>query len=270
MLDTGHFQAYITNTGSCVCGFSNLPRHSGLFYATLSHLCVYFSSALVTSCEDELILRSFVFLLCFLLRGPGDIGVRSSSAQLGFVKGRKFYVARLAARLGIYIPLPSLPRRETLIQLCSVELRRGANLSTPYLQRSHSRSVGARIERRRDVVLGGLPEFSRFLGAYCRFLEQRFRDRFSAPMLASDIRLVLSAASTYCYHRAFHNEQLYSRVSRRFAVCLYSPLGKDGTLDLWAIAHLPRIHLPVFCGEVDLSETFLGKIFQELCRREML
>nr|QTJ01847.1 P0 protein [Phasey bean mild yellows virus] len=270
MLDTGHFQAYISNTGSCICGFSNLPRDSRLFYATLDHLCVYFSSAPITSCEDELILRSFVFLLCFLLRGPSGIGVRSSSAQMGYVRGRKFYVARLAARLGISIPLPSLPHRFMSISLCSIEFRRGANLSTPYLQRSHSRSVGARIERRKDVVLGGLPGFTKFLGAYCRFLEQGFRDRFSAPMLVSDLRLVLSAASDYCYHREFRNEQFYSRASRRFAVRLNSTFGEDGALDLWAIAHLPRVHLPDFCGEVDLSETFLGKIFQELCRREML
>nr|QDL88267.1 P0 protein [Phasey bean mild yellows virus] len=270
MLDTGYFQAYISNTGSCVCGFSNLPRHSGLFYATLNHLCVYFSSALITSYEDELILRSFAFLLCFLLRGPSIIGVRSSSTRMGNVRSRKFYVARLAARLGIYIPLPSLPRRSMSINLCSLELKRGANLSTPYLQRSHTRSVGARIGRRKDVVLSGLPEFSKFLGVYCRFLEQGFRDRFSAPLLVSDLRVVLSAASSYCYHRAFHSEQFHSRACRRLAVYLDSALGKDGTLDLWAIAHLPRVHLSDFCGEVDLSETFLGKIFQELCRREML
>nr|UNI77223.1 MAG: PO protein [Cowpea polerovirus 2] len=255
---------HITEQGSCVTSLKRLSPQAVEYFSALAAVCQILANTDHPSSDHEFILRCFVFLLPFLLRGPSNIGVREPGDKPGLVRAQQFYAARLAARLGVYTPsLSGGLQRTVSVRLSNLEFTRDRRETTTLLQRHHARSVGARVKRRKDVLFGGERRFKQFVQTYCRFLDHECGEDLSKPLLVSDLRVVLVAAHDYSNRVAFRNQKFHPRACRRLALCLISSFGEDSALDFWVSANLPRNSFH-FHSEVVLAETFLGQELQKL------
>ncbi|AQV03234.1 P0 protein [Cowpea polerovirus 2] len=253
----------INEQGSCVTSLKRLSPRAVEYFSVLAVVCQTFLTNDYPSSDHEFILRCFVFLLPFLLRGPKNIGVRKPGDKPGLVRAKQFYAARFAARLGVYTPSLSGVQRTVSLRLSNLEFTRNRRKTTAILQRHHARSVGARIERRKDVLFGGERYFKQFVQTYCRFLDHEYGRDLSKPLLVSDLRVVLAAAHDYSLRVAFRHQEFHARACRCLALYLISSLGEDSALVFWVNANLPRSHI-LFHSEVVLAETLLGQELQKL------
>ncbi|USV27785.1 P0 [Soybean chlorotic leafroll virus] len=234
---------------------NSFPSNSRLYFAVLASVCSFFANSLTCN-NDNFEVRCFVFLLSLLLRGPHNNGVPRTGAEFSPCSIRQYHFTRLANKLGLDVSGFYVNNSKIIFRISDLEFTGRECYPNPYLQRCHSRSVGARIARRKDVVLGGFREFRQFLATYCRFLDAGLESHGSGSLLDSDIRVVLSAAIDYCYNLAHCEAQFHSRVIRRFARSLLNALGENSAVDFWTIAGLPRSYISENL-QVDLSKTFL-------------